>query len=194
MSFPFEFNFLCDGLFSKWPDCVCGNGHHVEVESLSFTFSTFIILTLASLEVRSTCTPACLGSKWFQAKSPHNYYTIDIFVYFCCQYKVLTMMEKVVQETISYTRQRKIFQEPVLYHQVVHFRLAELQTEIELLRSLLYRCTGEPTHQPDNLKQLQWETPCCVFSCSIPKAASQWMMIPLTLFENAKMKQILQKS
>ncbi|KAK2836393.1 hypothetical protein Q7C36_014262 [Tachysurus vachellii] len=54
---------------------------------------------------------------------------------------ILTMMEKVVQETINYTRQRKIFQQPVLYHQVVHFRLAELQTEIELLRSLLYRCT-----------------------------------------------------
>lgn len=55
-------------------------------------------------------------------------------------------MEKVVQETINYTRQRKIFQQPVLYHQVVHFKLAELQTEIELLRSLLYRCTGGQTH------------------------------------------------
>lgn len=61
-------------------------------------------------------------------------------------------MEKVVQETINYTRQRKIFQQPVLHHQVVHFRLAELQTEIELLRSLLYRCTGETTHQPKHVK------------------------------------------
>lgn len=69
-------------------------------------------------------------------------------------------MEKVVQETINYTRQRKIFQQPVLYHQVVHFRLAELQTEIELLRSLLYHCTGGPTHRPNHLKQLQWDTPC----------------------------------
>ncbi|KAL7829545.1 hypothetical protein AOLI_G00304300 [Acnodon oligacanthus] len=55
---------------------------------------------------------------------------------------ILTTMENVVQATINYTRQRKIFQQPVLYHQVVHFRLAELQTEIELLRSLLYRCTA----------------------------------------------------
>ncbi|XP_056105663.1 probable acyl-CoA dehydrogenase 6 [Rhinichthys klamathensis goyatoka] len=55
---------------------------------------------------------------------------------------ILTMMEKVVQETINYTRQRKIFKQPVLYHQVVHFRLAELQTEIELLRSLLHRATA----------------------------------------------------
>ncbi|KAL6456993.1 hypothetical protein MHYP_G00339560 [Metynnis hypsauchen] len=55
---------------------------------------------------------------------------------------ILTTMENVVQATINYTRQRKIFQQPVLYHQVVHFRLAELQTEIELLRSLLYHCTA----------------------------------------------------
>lgn len=65
-------------------------------------------------------------------------------------------MDKVVQETINYTRQRKVFQQPVLYHQVVHFRLAELQTEIELLRSLLYRCTGGPFQQTNQLKQLQF--------------------------------------
>lgn len=70
-------------------------------------------------------------------------------------------MEKVLQETINYTRQRKIFQHPVLYHQVVHFRLAELQTEIELLRSLLYRCTGEPSHQLDRLK-FQSDTKLCL--------------------------------
>uniref|UniRef100_A0A8C1LXC3 Zgc:85777 n=1 Tax=Cyprinus carpio TaxID=7962 RepID=A0A8C1LXC3_CYPCA len=55
---------------------------------------------------------------------------------------ILTTMEKVVQETINYTRQRKIFSQPILYHQVVHFRLAELQAEIELLRSLLHRATA----------------------------------------------------
>ncbi|KAJ8403110.1 hypothetical protein AAFF_G00360260 [Aldrovandia affinis] len=55
---------------------------------------------------------------------------------------ILTMMDNVVQETIQYTRQRKIFKQPVLHHQSVHFRLAELETEIELLRSLLYRATA----------------------------------------------------
>ncbi|XP_041931821.1 probable acyl-CoA dehydrogenase 6 isoform X1 [Alosa sapidissima] len=55
---------------------------------------------------------------------------------------VMSMMEKVLQETIKYTRQRKIFNQPVLYHQAVHFRLAELETEVELLRSLLYRATA----------------------------------------------------
>ncbi|XP_076157858.1 putative acyl-CoA dehydrogenase 6 isoform X1 [Alosa pseudoharengus] len=55
---------------------------------------------------------------------------------------IMSMMEKVLQETIKYTRQRKIFNQPVLYHQAVHFRLAELETEVELLRSLLYRATA----------------------------------------------------
>ncbi|XP_056274574.1 probable acyl-CoA dehydrogenase 6 [Pseudoliparis swirei] len=54
----------------------------------------------------------------------------------------VTMMDNIIQETIQYTRQRKIFKQPVLHHQSVHFRLAELQTEVELLRSLLYRATA----------------------------------------------------
>ncbi|KAM8841341.1 putative acyl-CoA dehydrogenase 6 [Spinachia spinachia] len=55
---------------------------------------------------------------------------------------ILTMMDNIIQETIQYTRQRKIFKLPVLYHQSVNFRLAELQTEVELLRSLLHRATA----------------------------------------------------
>ncbi|KAE8596244.1 hypothetical protein XENTR_v10016026 [Xenopus tropicalis] len=52
---------------------------------------------------------------------------------------VLTPMGNILQETIDYTSQRKVFNQPVLHNQVVHFRLAELATEVELLRSLLYR-------------------------------------------------------
>uniref|UniRef100_G3NSB0 Zgc:85777 n=2 Tax=Gasterosteus aculeatus aculeatus TaxID=481459 RepID=G3NSB0_GASAC len=55
---------------------------------------------------------------------------------------IVTMMDNIIQETIQYTRQRKIFKLPVLYHQSVNFRLAELQTEVELLRSLLHRATA----------------------------------------------------
>lgn len=55
---------------------------------------------------------------------------------------VVTTMDNIIQETVQYTRQRKIFKQPVLYHQSVHFRLAELQTEVELLRSLLHRATA----------------------------------------------------
>ncbi len=51
--------------------------------------------------------------------------------------------EKTIDETIDYTRQRKAFGKPLLDNQVIHFRLAELKTEIELLRSLLYRACEE---------------------------------------------------
>jgi citronellyl-CoA dehydrogenase len=47
--------------------------------------------------------------------------------------------ERIINATIDYARQRKIFGQPVLHNQVVHFKLAELQTEVELLRSLCYR-------------------------------------------------------
>ncbi|XP_048849549.1 probable acyl-CoA dehydrogenase 6 [Brienomyrus brachyistius] len=55
---------------------------------------------------------------------------------------ILTTMDNIIQETIEYTGQRQIFKKPVLHHQVVHFRLAELETEVELLRSLLHRATA----------------------------------------------------
>ncbi|KAL8165187.1 UNVERIFIED_CONTAM: hypothetical protein K2H54_033170 [Gekko kuhli] len=54
----------------------------------------------------------------------------------------LAPLENVIQETIDYTRQRKTFNQPILYNQTVHFRLAELTTELELLRSLLYRAVA----------------------------------------------------
>ncbi len=47
--------------------------------------------------------------------------------------------ERIINATIDYARQRQIFGKSVLDNQVVHFKLAELQTEVELLRSLCYR-------------------------------------------------------
>ena len=47
-------------------------------------------------------------------------------------------MEACIKATIDYTRQRQVFNKPVLDNQVVRFRLAELQTEIEALRALAY--------------------------------------------------------
>ncbi|XP_064410866.1 probable acyl-CoA dehydrogenase 6 [Latimeria chalumnae] len=55
---------------------------------------------------------------------------------------ILMPLQNVIQETIQYTHQRKIFNQPVLHNQTVHFRLAELETEVELLRSLLYRAVA----------------------------------------------------
>ena len=51
----------------------------------------------------------------------------------------LTGMDKLIDKTIEYTRQRKAFGKSILDNQVVHFRLAELKSEVEALRSLCYR-------------------------------------------------------
>ena len=50
----------------------------------------------------------------------------------------LRAMERCIEATVEYTRERTVFGRAVLDNQVVQFRLAELQTEIELLRALVY--------------------------------------------------------
>ncbi len=52
-------------------------------------------------------------------------------------------MEHVIQSTISYGRERTTFGQPLIDNQVIHFRLAELQTEVEALRSLVYRAVED---------------------------------------------------
>jgi citronellyl-CoA dehydrogenase len=44
-----------------------------------------------------------------------------------------------IEDTIDYTRQREVFGRPLLDNQAIYFRLAELQTEVEAVRSLAYR-------------------------------------------------------
>ena len=55
----------------------------------------------------------------------------------------ITAMEDAIAETIKYTRQRSTFGRPLIDNQVVHFRLAELATEVECLKSLVYRACEE---------------------------------------------------
>jgi citronellyl-CoA dehydrogenase len=55
----------------------------------------------------------------------------------------LKILDAVIDQTIAYTRERHTFGQPILDNQVVHFRLAELRTEIEALRSLVYRAAEE---------------------------------------------------
>ena len=52
-------------------------------------------------------------------------------------------MEKLIDATIAYTRERTTFGTPLIDNQVVHFRLAELTTEIECLRGLVYRAVED---------------------------------------------------
>jgi citronellyl-CoA dehydrogenase len=55
----------------------------------------------------------------------------------------LKMLDKLIDLTIEYCRERHTFGKPLLDNQVIHFRLAELRTEVEALRSLTYRAVEE---------------------------------------------------
>ncbi|MEN9544031.1 MAG: hypothetical protein RLZZ598_864 [Pseudomonadota bacterium] len=48
-------------------------------------------------------------------------------------------LDRLIDLTIDYTRQRHTFGRPILDNQVVHFKLAELRCEVEALRALTYR-------------------------------------------------------
>ena len=50
---------------------------------------------------------------------------------------------KLIDQTIEYSQQRKAFGLSVIENQYVHFRLAELKTEVESLRALTYHACSE---------------------------------------------------
>jgi len=52
---------------------------------------------------------------------------------------VVAVLEKCINTTIEYCSDRSAFGKPVIENQQIHFRLAELQTEVEALRSLSYQ-------------------------------------------------------
>jgi len=51
----------------------------------------------------------------------------------------LRTLDRLIDLTIEYTRERKAFGHAILDNQVVHFRLAELRTEVEALRALTWQ-------------------------------------------------------
>lgn len=58
-------------------------------------------------------------------------------------------MKNTISETIEYTRQRQVFGKSVLDNQVVHFRLAELMTEVEALRALTWEAVEKMINGED---------------------------------------------
>jgi len=52
-------------------------------------------------------------------------------------------MDRMIDLTIDYTRERKAFGRSILDNQVVHFRLAELRTEVAALRALTYQAVEQ---------------------------------------------------
>jgi citronellyl-CoA dehydrogenase len=72
----------------------------------------------------------------------------------------LRALEMCIEDTIAYAREREIFSKSLLDNQVVHFRMAELQTEIEALRALAYRAvdrliSGEDVTQLASMAKLK---------------------------------------
>jgi citronellyl-CoA dehydrogenase len=61
----------------------------------------------------------------------------------CGALSTLRGMERVIDATIAYTKERHTFGQPLIDNQVIHFRFAELRTEVECLRSLVYRAVEE---------------------------------------------------
>jgi len=55
----------------------------------------------------------------------------------------LRSLDHLIDITIDYTRQRKAFGKSILDNQVVHFRLAELRTEVAALRALTYQAVEQ---------------------------------------------------
>lgn len=56
---------------------------------------------------------------------------------------VYTGLTRTINQTIEYCKERKAFGQPIINYQVIHYTLAELQTEVEALRSLVYRASGK---------------------------------------------------
>lgn len=52
-------------------------------------------------------------------------------------------MDNLIDATIAYCRERHTFGQPLIDNQAIHFRMAELKTEVEALRSLCYRAVEE---------------------------------------------------
>jgi citronellyl-CoA dehydrogenase len=61
----------------------------------------------------------------------------------------LIAMDNTIDATIDYTRQRKAFGQSILDNQVVHFRMAELRTEVQALRSMTWDAVGKMLNGED---------------------------------------------
>jgi citronellyl-CoA dehydrogenase len=61
----------------------------------------------------------------------------------CGAVGTLRGMEGLIDATIDYCKQRTTFGQPLIDNQVIHFRMAELKTEVEALRSLVYRAVED---------------------------------------------------
>ena len=55
--------------------------------------------------------------------------------------RIMEFFSSLLEETIDYARQRQAFGRPILDNQTMHYKMAEMQSQLEAIRSLLYRAT-----------------------------------------------------
>jgi len=65
---------------------------------------------------------------------------------------ILKGLDNCVNTTIAYCKDRETFGQPLINNQVIHFRFAEMQTEIEALRALVYTATEMYINKQDVTK------------------------------------------
>ena len=63
-------------------------------------------------------------------------------------------MERAINMTIDYCRQRHVFGQPLLHNQWIYFKLSELMTEVEALRQLAYHCVRGYVAGQDMVKEI----------------------------------------
>ena len=63
-------------------------------------------------------------------------------------------MERAIEMTINYCRQRQVFGQPLLNNQWIYFKLSELMTEVEALRQLTYHCVRGHVAGQDMVKEI----------------------------------------
>ncbi len=69
-------------------------------------------------------------------------------------------LDRLIQQTVEYTRERQAFGMSILDNQQVHFRLAELHTEVESLRSLVYRTCERYVANKDDMEVVKLASMC----------------------------------
>src|SRR5258708_3799084 len=67
----------------------------------------------------------------------------------CGALGTLRSMDNLLDATVAYTKERLTFGQPLIDNQVIHFRIAEMRTEVEALRSLVYRAIEDYTGGTD---------------------------------------------
>lgn len=64
----------------------------------------------------------------------------------------LPSLDRMIDATIEYTRERETFGKKLIENQVIHFRLAELRTEVECLRALTWKAIEDYVNGKDVVK------------------------------------------